>query len=492
MALTSGAKLGPYEILAPLGAGGMGEVYRARDARLDRTVAIKVLPSHLSADPERRQRRLYRAVPGSGHWRNAGATDFGGESGGSGRFPSFLPDGKHVLYVSLAGGGKQKLLSVASLESKEVKDVAEVGSSAVYDSSGYLLYQRDGNLVAQRFDARTFALGGDAFPVVEQIPLNSTRGNAFFSISSDGLLVYPGGSLASKTQLTWFDRDGKQIGTLGVPAEVGPLARSALSPDGKRVVASIGGGTGKASLWMLDVARGISSRFTLTDSSDGWPVWSPDGKEIAYSSNRAGRFEIYLKPASGVEGEQLIVPGEGESLPVAWSRDGRYLAYETQSQSTRKFDLWIMPMTGDRKPFPFVATEASEENGAFSPDRRWFAYMSDESGRYEVYVVPFPGRGGKWQVSSSGGTLPFWVDNGSELDYFTQDRKWVAVEVNGKGNDFSVGGTQTLFGGKPIPGILERGLLITPDGKKLLMPVQGENASIPFTVVTNWRAAIKK
>ncbi|HEV2494922.1 MAG TPA: protein kinase [Terriglobia bacterium] len=415
-----------------------------------------------------------------------------GTPGTSDRFPSFLPDGKHLLYLSLAGSGKKDLVNVASLESKEVTTVAEISSSAIYDSSGYLLYQRDGNLVAQHFDTGKLALSGDAFPVVEQIQFDTDRGNAFFSISSGGMLVYQAGGAGNKAQLTWFDREGKQLGTLGGPAQRAQVARSALSPDGKRVVAGISGATGKDSLWMLDVARGISSRFTFTDSSDGWSVWSPDGKEVAYSSNRAGRLEIYLKPASGVESEQPIVTGEGESMPTDWSRDGRFIAYQTQSRSTKKFDIWILPMAGDRKPFPFVATEADETAGTFSPDGRWFAFASDESGRSEVYVVPFPGRGGKWQVSSSGGDWPVWVASGAELDYVTPDHKWMAVEVNGKGSDFSIGATQTLFGGKPLPGAVPLGLAETPDGKKLLMPVEEEGASVPFTLVTNWKADLKK
>jgi eukaryotic-like serine/threonine-protein kinase len=412
--------------------------------------------------------------------------------GTSDRFPSFLPDGKHVLYLSLAGSGKQDLLRVASVESKEVKTVAEISSNAIYDPSGYLLFQRDGNLVAQHFDTRKFTLSGDAFPLVEQIDFNTDRGNASFSISSDGMLVYQTRGAANKAQLTWFDREGKQLGTLGAPAQGVLLDRSTLSPDGKRVVAAISGPTGKDSLWMLDVSRGITSRFTFTDSSDGWPVWSADGKEVAYASNRAGRLEIYLKPASGVESEQPIVTGEGESMPTDWSRDGRFLAYQTQSQSTKKFDIWILPMTGDRKPYPFIATEADEGGGAFSPDGRWFAFASDESGRSEVYVVPFPGHGGKWQVSSSGGEWPVWVANGAELDYLTPDRKWVAVEVNGKGSDFSIGAAQTLFGGKPTPGPSPLGMAETSDGKRLLLPVEEEGASVPFTLVTNWTADLKK
>ncbi|HKS96045.1 MAG TPA: protein kinase [Terriglobia bacterium] len=412
--------------------------------------------------------------------------------GDSDRFPSFLPDGRHVLFLRLAGSSGKDQVSVASLDTKEVKAIIEVHSNALYDRSGYLLYQREGNLVAQRFDPDKFSLSGDSFPVVEQLESNSGTGAAYFSVSSDGMLVYQSGEMSNKAQLTWFDRDGKRLGTLGQPAQIFLLA---VSPDVKRVVASIGTPSGKGSLWMFDAARGIASRFTFTDTDDEWPVWSPDDKQVAYTSDRGGRLEIYLKAANGMESEKPLVTGEGESMATDWSRDGRYLAYQTQSRATNQFDLWILPMTGDQKPFPFIATKANELAGAFSPDGRWFAYVSDETGRDEVYVVPFPGRSGKWQVSSSGGSSPFWAGGGAELDYFTPDHKWAAVEVNGRGNDFSIGATQTLFGGKPIPGFRGgqgRRLWATLDGKRLLVPVEGENASVPFTLVTNWFAAIKK
>lgn len=414
------------------------------------------------------------------------------DPGDSDRFPSFLPDGRHVLFLRLAGSGRKDQVSVASLEAKDVKTITEVHSNAVYDHSGYLLYQREGNLVAQRFDPDKFSLSGDSFPVVEQLESNSGTGAAFFSVSSDGMLVYQSGEMSNKAQLTWFDRDGKRLGTLGGPAQIFYFA---ASPDGKRVAASVSDPAGRGSLWMFDATRGIASRFTFTDTDDDWPIWSPDNKQVAYTSDRGGRLEIYLKAANGMESEKPLVTGEGESMATDWSRDGRYLAYQTQSRATSQFDLWIFPMTGDQKPFPFMATKANEMAGKFSPDSRWFAYVSDETGRYEVYVVPFPGRSGKWQVSSSGGGSPFWAAGGAELDYFTPDHKWMAVEVNSRGSDFSIGATKTLFDGKPIPGFAggaQHHLWVTPDGKRLLLPVEGENASVPFTLVTNWFTAIKK
>lgn len=410
-------------------------------------------------------------------------------SGDSDRFPSLLPDGRHVVFLRLAGTGNNDLLSVASLDSKEVTTVGRIHSNALYDASGYLLYQRDGNLVAQKFDTAHFSLSGDAFPVVEQVESDSGKGSAFFSLSSGGMLIYQSGEIGGKAQLTWFDRDGKELGTLGGAADI---AKPMISPDGKKVVAPVTGGSGKDSLWMFDVARGISSRFTFTDTDDGFPIWSPDGKQVAYTSDRAGRLEIYLKPASGVESEKPLITGEGESMPTDWSRDGRYIAFQTQSRNTKKMDIWIQPMTGDQKPFPFVATDAEEMEATFSPDGRWLAYTSDESGRREVYVVPFPGRGGKWQVSTSGGVDPFWLANGAELDYFSADRKWMAVEVNGKGNDFAIGAAKTLFGDKPVPSALQQGLGLTRDGKRLLLPVEGDAGSVPFMLVTDWRAVLKK
>jgi eukaryotic-like serine/threonine-protein kinase len=411
-------------------------------------------------------------------------------SGDSDRFPSFLPDGKHVLFLYLTGSGKKDLLQVVSLQSKEVKTIAEISSDAFYDSSGYLLYQREGSLVGQKFDVNNFTLSGDAFPIVDQISFIQDRGNVLSSISSNGVMVFRGGKLGGDAQLTWFDRDGNRLDTLGEPAEI---FQPVISPDGKRVIESILDASGKNTLWMLDVARGVPSRFTFTGPSDGWPVWSPDGKQVAYESNRGGNLEIFVKPASGVEDEKPLVTGEGESMPTDWSRDSRFIAYQTQSRATKKFDIWILPMTGEQKPFSFIATEANEISGMFSPDDRWLAYLSNETGRDEAYVVPFPGRSGKWQISSSGAEWVFWVNGGREIDYITPDGRWMAVEVNGVGSDFSIGATKTLFGGKSLPGsILQPGLWITPDGKRLLKPIASGSSAIQFSVITNWREQIRK
>lgn len=410
-------------------------------------------------------------------------------SGDSDRFPSFLPDGKHVLYLYLTGSGKRDLLQVVSLDSKEVKTVAEIKSDAVYDS-GYLLYQREGSLVAQKFDSSNFTLSGDAFPVVDQIAFVVDRGNVLSSISNNGVMVYRGGRVSGDAQLTWFDREGNRLQTVGQPAQ---LFQPVISPDGKRVVAQIIDASGKATLWMLDVARGVPSRFTFQGPSDGWPVWSPDGKQVAYESNRGGNLEIFVKAASGVEEEKPLVTEEGESMPTDWSRDGRFLAYQTQSRTTKKFDIWILPMTGDRKPFSFISTEANEYDPVFSPDGRWLAYLSNETGRSEAYVVPFPGRSGKWQISSGGAEWIFWVNGGKEIDYITPDGKWMAAEATAKGDEFSIGATKAVFGGKSIPGsVIQPGLWITPDGKRLLMPITSGSSSIQFSVMTNWRAQLKK
>ncbi|MGE5325740.1 MAG: protein kinase domain-containing protein [Deltaproteobacteria bacterium] len=411
-------------------------------------------------------------------------------SGDSDRFPSFLPDGEHVLFLYLTGSGKKDLLQVVSLNSKEVKTIAEIRSDAFYDPSGYLVYQREGSLVAQKFDVNNFTLSGDAFPIVDQIAFIVDRGNVLSSISNNGVMVYRGGKLGGDAQLTWFDREGNRLQTLGQPAQI---FQPVISPDGKKVVEQIIDASGKGTLWTVDVARGVPSRFTFQGPSDGWPVWSPDGKQIAYESNRGGNLEIFVKAASGVEEEKPLVTEEGESMPTDWSRDGRFLAYQKQSRTTKKFDIWILPMTGDRKTFSFIATEANEFDGVFSPDGRWLAYLSNETGRSEAYVVPFPGRSGKWQVSSGGAEWIFWVNGGKEIDYITPDSKWMAAEVNARGDEFSIGATKAVFGGKSLPGsVIQPGLWITPDGKRLLMPITNGNSSIQFSVMTNWRVQVKK
>ncbi len=408
--------------------------------------------------------------------------------GTSHRWPSFLPDGRHFLFFSGASGPKDGIY-VAALDSKEVSLVAKEETSGIYVEPGYLLFLREASLMAQPFDLGRHRVNGDAVPVAEHVHYIAVRWNGSFTVSSNGFLLYQGGgSTENKAQLTWFDRTGKQLGTLGEPAA---LADIRLSPDGSKVLADRPGAQGSLNLWMYDAARGIASRFTFSTSVDESAVWSPDGKQVVFTSNRQGNFSLYLKPSSGTGGEQVLLAGEGDKFATDWSPDGRFIVYNYHGPTSKKRDLWILPLTGDRKPYPFLATEADEAEAAFSPDGRWLAYLSDESGREELYVVPFPGSGGKWQISSSGAFTPaWWNPDGKELTYVSADLKMTSVDVNGKGSEFAVGATRTLLGDRPLTNV--RGGSWSRDGQRILLTVLPEDTAAPLTLVQNWAADLRR
>jgi eukaryotic-like serine/threonine-protein kinase len=292
-------------------------------------------------------------------------------------------------------------------------------------------------------------------------------------------------------QLTWFDPQGKVLGTVG---EKGAYESPAVSPDGSRVaVTQFDWQNGNSNIWVLDVSRGTSTKVTYNAGRNANPEWSPDGKNIVFSSNRGGHMDLYVKNADGSGEERLLLKSEEDKLPNSWSRDGRFLLYSNVNPKTQE-DLSILPLDGDRMPVPFLATQFREGFGRFSPDGRWIAYMSNESGNDEIYVRPFSpdkiaesAAGGKWLISRGGGVFPHWRGDGKELFYFTAALQQMALDVSTE-KTFQPGVPRQLF---PIP-LLSRGD-VTADGRRFLYPTpEGSNAPSPFTVVTNWQAALKK
>jgi Tol biopolymer transport system component len=271
-----------------------------------------------------------------------------------------------------------------------------------------------------------------------------------------------------------------------------------LSPDGEHAAATrYNSGTTLSVVWLLDFSRDISTRFTFGSSASSAGVWSPEGSRIIFTSNRDGNYNLYEKPASGARDEELLLKSDEEKHPTSWSRDGRFLLYFSLDPKT-KADLWILPLEGDKKPFPFLRTDFDERYGRFSPDGRWIAYVSDESGRNEIYVRSFspdgtaPGVSGKWQISNDGGNLPRWRGDGRELYYLTSDRKLMAVEVT-TNPVFRAGIPKALF----QTTVGTTGSLstwdVSADGKRFLMPApSAASAQQPFAVVLNWQAALKK
>jgi len=250
--------------------------------------------------------------------------------------------------------------------------------------AGWLLFMREGTLVAQAFDPRKLELSGDPVPVAGGVGSFPNANFAMFSLSATGVLVYRGEGLVHQ-QLTWFDPQGTSMGTLGEP---GQYSNPALSPDGKRIAVVENGSQGNLDIWVLDAARGTNTRLTFDPAQDVQPVWSPDGSRIAFASTRGGGFDFYQKASDGSGDDQLLLKSDENKIPTDWSRDGRFLLYNATASKTGN-DLWVLPLEGDRKPIPFLRTEFAEGQGRFSPDGRWIAYVSSESGDAEVYVRPF-------------------------------------------------------------------------------------------------------
>ena len=359
----------------------------------------------------------------------------------------------------------------------------------MYAASGQLLFVRQGTLFAQAFDAARLELKGNPFSVVERIASASPQGSAAVSASSAGPIVYRTASAGGRRQFVWFDRSGKEIGKAFDRVAAVDLS---ISPDSRRVALSQQINN-NFDIWLLDLGRGVFSRFTFDAGVDDGPVWSPDSRQIAFRSNRKGVYDMYVKSAIGPGSEELLLASAQDKNPTDWSPDGRFLLYYNTDPKTGN-DIWALPRDGDRKPFPVVQTNFEERDEQFSPDGKWIAYQSNESGRFEIYIQPFPGPGGQAQVSTNGGAQVRWRRDGKELFYIALDGRLMAVPIRLASN------TQTIEAGSPIPLFATRvgGALSFPskqqydvssDGQRFLMnTVTDEEAAAPITVILNWKA----
>jgi Tol biopolymer transport system component len=333
-------------------------------------------------------------------------------------------------------------------------------------------------------------LKGQAVPVAEQMADNAigTNSHAAFSASANDVMVFWRGSATRDRQLTWYDRQGKVLGTAGEPGDYRWLA---LSPDGTHAALSTRNGQA-SNIWLLDLSRGTRWRFTFGSATDLGPVWSPDGTRIIFSSGH----ELYQRPASGVKDAEVLLTYSEEPHATSWSRDGRFLLFEVLHPKT-KWDIWVLPLEGAKKPVPFLVTDFAEGDAHFSPDGRWVAYASDESGHLEIYVRSFAMNsartavesGGKWQISNGYGVEPCWRGDGRELYYRSQDGRIMAVEM-GANPEFRIG--------KPEPLGFAAGVAASavwdamPDGRRFLVAAPKSNGPEPYTVIVNWQNALKK
>jgi Tol biopolymer transport system component len=426
---------------------------------------------------------LYR-VPAAGGTRTVAMGLDASRKETSVGWPQFLPDGKHYIYLVTGEKPEDSAYWIASIDSKEKKMLAPAQTLVQYAPPGYLLFVRDQTLVAQPFDASARKITGEAVPLAEKIGTDNV-GLARFSVSTNGVLAYRTGETGGR--LLWRDRSGRELETLGDP---GDYANPTLSPSGDRLAFTANDArTGKADIWIRDLARGVNSRFTLGAGNNNRSVWSPDGSTIVFGSDRGGLFDLYQKAVKGSGEEKLLLHTDSPKSAGGWSPDGKYIVYGSRKQST---DLWALPMFGDKKPIAIAVTPFNEQNPVLSPDGRYVAYLSNESGRDEIYVQTFPEPGGKWQVSNGGGSDPSWRGDGKELYYRSPDQKLMAVEIRA-GADFQAGVPKELFPIRIRVGNPRNKYAPSPDGQRFIIAAPlGREAMSPTTIVLNWPAGMGK
>ena len=400
-------------------------------------------------------------------------------------WPEFLPGGRSLLFVAFRGGNDTKIVA-QSLVKGERREILQTGLFPRYAASGHLIYQQGASLMAVPFDSQRLAITGAAVSVVEGVLQSSVTGDPHYSFSSTGSLVYvPGSVRAAQLKLVWVDRKGTEQ-PIAAPAHNYVLPK--VSPDGHRVAAGIEEGDGQ--IWVYDLGRDTLSRLTFEGGTNIDPVWTPDGKRIVFKGTRN---RLFWQPADGSAGAEVLTSSElaGNNVPGSWTPDGQVLTFMEINPNTG-YDIYTLSLK-DGKPQPFMQTSALETAPRFSPDGHFIAYNSDESGRTEVYVRPYPGPGGKWQISTEGGTEPVWNPKGREL-FYRSGNKMMAVDVTTQ-STFSAGKPKMLFEGPYVP--TPRSFPdydVSPDGQRFLMLKADEQAQAPtqINVVLNWFEELKQ
>jgi len=407
------------------------------------------------------------------------------------RWPVFLPDGKHFLYLAsnFSGQLEYNAIFLGSLDSQETRLLVNTSANAAYAEPGYLLYLRDNALVAQPFDRRRYVLSGEPRTLNDDVLYTPLVDRAVFSVSSGGVLVTQTGKGAALSQLMWFDRSGKPAGAVGVP---GSYNNVRLSPDGRRIATDQTDTDGRnIDIWVHEPVRRMVTRLTFDPSLDEAPIWSPDGKQILFTSNRKQLgFHFYLKNADGSGFEEEVADLGPGLLANAWdwSRDGKYALIR------KGIELWYFSWS-ERVAKPLLQAKWTARNAQFSPDGRWVAYASNETGRMEIYVSAFPTANGKWQVSSAGGQEPRWRQDGRELFYLSAEGKLMAVAVTA-GASFEAGFPTVLFQThrrQPVSAQDFFSYDVSGDGQKFLIATRVDEAnSAPLTVLLNWTSEMEK
>jgi serine/threonine protein kinase len=397
-------------------------------------------------------------------------------------WPYFLPDGRHFLFLAHSRNPGNSAIYVGSLDSKETTLLLNANSQVLYSPPGYLLFVRAGTLLAQPFEAARLELKGDASPIAQGVQFSLVNGRAAVAVSENGVLAYRVVPTNAQTKLVWVDRKG---GEQPLPAPPHSYRNPRLSPDGEHVAVTIDELGSQE--WLLDIVRDTLTRLTFEGGYNGAMAWTPDGKRIAFGTDRAGPRNLFWQLADGSGGVERLTTSNLGDVASSWSPDGQTLAYE-ESTPGAGFDLWVFRLS-DHKAQPFLQTRFNEISPRFSPDGRWLAYASDESGRYEIYVQPYPGPGGKWQISTEGGTEPVWARNG-EL-FYRNGAKMMAVGTTTRSN-FSADKPKVLFEGHYATYNTMPAYDVTPDGQRFLLAKTGEQGQQEVNVVLNWVEELKR
>ena len=413
-----------------------------------------------------------------------------GES--SHRWPIFLADGRHFLFFVRSYQTELSGIYVGALGSKEYHQLIKTPFGAAF-AGERILFVRNETLFAQRFDPKKLSTVGEPIPLPERVAVNPGNAAALLSVSSKGIMTYyPSGHAGGPYQLAWYGRDGK---TAAPAIATGYFYGSMLSPDGSHALVPTQSEDGSASdVWSYDLARGTKTRLSSGPGYKNTVAWQADGKAVFFSTALGDVWQVYRIKSDGTGAPEAVLKSESEpEHPESACRDGRYLAY-SRGNPPDKTSLWILPLAGDRKPFPLLQSQASTRESAFSPDCNWVAYSSNESGRFEVFLTHFPDATRKYLVSTDGGRNPHWRGDGKELFYYSPERKsLIAVSVEKRGGEeLALGTPQALFSA-PVAAVLGNLYDVTSDGKRFLFSgIYSSSGDVPLTLVMNWDAELKR
>jgi Tol biopolymer transport system component len=399
------------------------------------------------------------------------------------RWPVFLPDGRHILFWAGAGSAPPEL-KIASLDSGDLVSVVPADTNGTY-ASGHILYGQHNALMALPFDVATLKRTGEPIRVVA--PLSGDAGSSVASLSAagSGTVAYTQGE-ARGFVLSWLDRQGRPTGTVARP---GQYTNAALSPDGSRVAVSWNVGTPpNRDVWVLDANSGAATRVTTDAGVDASPIFSADGNDVVYSSQRGGPYQMYRRRVHGDAPEELLLKSDVATIATDWSRDGRFVLY-TRGTAATGLDVWALPLTGAHEPFPVVRGSGADDNAVFSPDGRWVAFQTNESGRNEIVVRPFSapnsaaGAAAAIQVSEAGGTQPLW--RGDEVFFFAPDGSVMAAAIRSSAAGLAAETPVKLFPA-PVSLVIRRSYDVSSDGQRFIIPLLDENVRQTITIVPNW------